>query len=105
MKGKDKSEKSKKAIQRILDRCQLCKKKGRIERGAFLFCCQGHADLYDKKIKDAEKRMKKFKTCSFCGEPAGKGKTTLIDCRIKRISDAFRPYVFCNEKCFDKWPG
>lgn len=92
-----------KELKEDLEKCELCGKKGRIKHAGGLFCSEEHVKLYDKKWKDAEKRMKKIKNCSICGKPVGRGKLTLIDCRIKRIDDAFTPYVFCSEKCFELW--
>ena len=100
---KRKKIESGRGLKEALKKCELCDKEGRIEHAGGLFCSKEHIRIYDKKWKEAEKRMKTIKTCSICGKSIGKSRWTMVDCRIKDNSDAFTPHRFCSEKCWDKW--
>ena len=100
---KRKESKFGKQLIRNLEKCELCNKKGRIKHKGSLFCSEEHVRLFEIKWNEAEERMKKIKACSICRKPVRGGKKTLIDCSIKKIGDAFMPYVFCSEKCFELW--
>jgi hypothetical protein len=90
-------------IRKAMEKCELCNKKGKIEHVDALFCSEEHVKLFDRKWKDAEKRMNAITTCSTCGKRVGKNVKLLTDCRIKNLTGDFTPHKFCNNRCFESW--
>jgi hypothetical protein len=84
-------------------RCPLCEKEGKIIHEGWRFCSKEHVKLFDQKWNETQKEMKKIKTCSICGKPIGKSKWNMTDCNVKRVTDDFKVYRFCSQRCWDEW--
>jgi hypothetical protein len=96
---------SKKALfEDELERCGICGRKGKkIPYEGQYFCSQEHVRLFKEKDKAADRKLATIKTCSTCGKPIkGKG-LPMTDTYIKKLTDEFKVYKFCNGKCLDNW--